>query len=120
LGLNTTPQKKPYPLGWVCEDAKFQVTKHYKIGFAITTKFFDEMELDVVPLDICNIVLCIPYLFDMKSIFYRKENKHNLSKHGVEYTVGSHRIKTNFSLVSIGKMKTIVSASKYFVFMIVK
>jgi hypothetical protein len=22
LGLKTTPHKKPYPLGWVCEDAK--------------------------------------------------------------------------------------------------
>jgi hypothetical protein len=73
-----------------------------------------------VPLDICDIVLCIPYLFDMKAIFYCKENKYHISKHGVEYTVRSHRIKTNFSLVSIGKMKRLVSASKYFVLMIVK
>jgi hypothetical protein len=27
LGLNTTPHVKPYPLGWVCEDAKLQVTQ---------------------------------------------------------------------------------------------
>jgi hypothetical protein len=27
LGLNTTPHVKPYPLGWVCEDAKLQVMK---------------------------------------------------------------------------------------------
>jgi hypothetical protein len=27
LGLQMTPHKNTYPLGWVCEDAKLQVTK---------------------------------------------------------------------------------------------
>jgi hypothetical protein len=31
LGLNMTPHKNPYPLGWVCEDAKLQVNKQRKI-----------------------------------------------------------------------------------------
>jgi hypothetical protein len=66
LGLKTTPHVKPYPLGWVCEDAKLQVTKQCKIKFSITSKFFDEVELDGVPLDICDIVLGSPYLFDME------------------------------------------------------
>jgi hypothetical protein len=57
MGLNMTPHKNPYPLGWVCDDTKLQLTKQCKITFAITTKFFDEVELDVVPLDICDIVL---------------------------------------------------------------
>jgi hypothetical protein len=67
-----------------------------------------------VPLDICNIVLGSPYLFYRKDIFYHKENKYNLFKDGVEYFVRSHRIKTNDSLVSRGKMKRLVSTSKYF------
>jgi len=58
----------------VCEDAKLQVTKQCKIRFAITTKFFDEVELDMVPLDICDIVLGSPYLFERKVSFYREEN----------------------------------------------
>jgi hypothetical protein len=52
LGFKTTPHKKPYPLGWVCDDAKLQVLKNYKIRFAITTKLFDEVELDDVTLEI--------------------------------------------------------------------
>jgi hypothetical protein len=59
-GLKITPHNNPYPLGWVC-DAKLQVTKQCKIIFAITTKLFDEVELDVVPLEICGIVLGSPY-----------------------------------------------------------
>ena len=27
LGLETKPYPKPYPLGWVCENAQLQVTK---------------------------------------------------------------------------------------------
>jgi hypothetical protein len=68
IGLNTTPHKNPYPLGWVSDDAKLQVTKECKIRFAIIAKFFDEVDLDVVPLEICGIVLGSPYLFDMKVV----------------------------------------------------
>jgi len=50
----------------VCEDDKLQVMKQCNIRFAITTKFFDEVELDVVPLEICNIVLGSPYIFVRK------------------------------------------------------
>jgi hypothetical protein len=112
LGLKMTPNKNPYPLGWVCDDAKLQVTKQCKIRFAITTKFFDEVELDVVPLYICNIVLGSPYLFDRKVVFYREENKYHLVKDGVEYIVRARRIQTDVSLVSAGQMKRLVSASK--------
>jgi hypothetical protein len=70
LGLKRKPHKTTYTLGWVCDNAKLQVTKQCKIIFAIITKFFDEVELDVVPLDICGIVLGSPYLFDRKFVFY--------------------------------------------------
>jgi hypothetical protein len=120
MGLKMTPKKKPYPLGWVCEDAKVQVMKQCKIRFAITTMFFDEVELDVVPIDICRIFLSSPYLFDRKAVFYRVENKYHLLKDDIEYIVRAHCIKTNVSLVSTRKMKRLVSTSKYFFLMIVK
>jgi hypothetical protein len=121
MGLNTKPHVKQYPiLGWVCEDAKLQVTKQCKIKFPITSKFIDEVELDVVPLEICIIILGIPYLFENKDILYREENKYHLFKGKIEYIVRSHRIKNNVSLVSTGKVKRLVSASKYFVLMMVK
>jgi hypothetical protein len=68
--------------------------------FAITSKFFDEVELDVVPLDIHNIVLGSPNLFEKKAIFYREENKYHLFKDEFEFIVRYHHIKINFSLVS--------------------
>lgn len=66
LNMDTTPYLKPHPLGWVCNDAQLQVTKQCKLRFDITANFIDEVEVDVVPLDICEIVLWSPYLYDRK------------------------------------------------------
>jgi hypothetical protein len=82
LGLETNPHLKPYPLGWICGDNNLQVTKQCKIKFAITSNYVDEVELDIVPLDICGIVLGSPYLYDRKTIFYREENKYCFKKDG--------------------------------------
>jgi hypothetical protein len=72
------------------------VTRRCKLKFAITANFIDEVELDVIPLDICGIVLGSPYLYDRKSIFHRHENKYHLFKNGVEYIVRAHIKKMNF------------------------
>jgi hypothetical protein len=73
-----------------------------------------------VPLDICEIVLGRPYLFDRKAIFYHEQNKYQLFKYGIEYIVIAHHIKINVSLVSTGQMKRLVNESKSFVLMVVK
>ncbi|XP_059067200.1 uncharacterized protein LOC131858147 [Cryptomeria japonica] len=120
LNLTTTPHPKPYPLGWVCNDSQLQVTKQCKLRFAITTNFTDEVEVDVVPLDICGLVLGSPYLFDRQAIFYRGENKYHLFKDGKEYIVRSHKVKTSLAIVNASQMKRLVNASKNFVLMLVK
>jgi hypothetical protein len=82
LGLKTKPHPRPYPLGWICGDNKLQVTKQCTIKFSITSKYHDEIELDIVPLDICGNVLGSPYLYDRKVIFYREDNKYCFKKDG--------------------------------------
>jgi hypothetical protein len=75
MGLETKPHLKPYPLGWVCDKEKLNVTKQCRIIFSIASKLIDEVDLDVVPLDICGIVLGSPYLYDRKAVFFRHEKK---------------------------------------------
>ena len=72
LHLVIVPHEKPYPLGWVTNDTRLQVTRKCVLKFAITEKFRDEVELDVVPLDICGIVLGSPYLYDQKAVFIER------------------------------------------------
>jgi hypothetical protein len=120
LKLETSPHPKPYPLGWICDNAKLQVTRKCKLRFAITANFVDEVELDVIPLDICGIVLGSPYLYDRKAIFYRQENKYHLFKDNVEYVVRAHTKKMNLSVINAGQMKRLVNASKNFVLLMIK
>jgi hypothetical protein len=120
LNLETIPHPKPYPLGWICDNAKLQVTRRCKLRFLITAHFVDEVELDVIPLDICGIVLGSPYLYDRKAIFHHHENKYHLFKNGVEYIVRAHTKKMNLSLVNAGQMKRLVNASKNFILLMIK
>ena len=71
LGLETKPHPKPYPLGWIHDKAKLNVTKQCKVKFVIASQLVDEVKLDVIPLDICGMVLRSPYLYDRKEIFFR-------------------------------------------------
>jgi hypothetical protein len=120
LHLETTPHPKPYPLGWICDNAKLHVTRRCKIKLGITANFIDGLELDVIPLDICGIVLGSPYLYDMRAIFHRHENKYHLFKNGVEYIVRAHTKKLNLSLVNASQMKRLVNASKTIILLMIK
>jgi hypothetical protein len=120
MGLETKPHPKPYPLGWVCDKEKLSVTKQCRVIFFISSKLIDEVDLDVVPLDICGIMLGSPYLYDIKSVFFLHENNYQLTKGGVEYIVRSHNMRVNTTLVSLGKMKTLINTNKKYVLMVVK
>eukprot|EP00253_Pinus_taeda_P033506 PITA_33506 len=110
LGLATTPHKKPYPLGWLNDKAQLKVTRQCKLKFSFGSASIDEVELDVIPLDICGIVLGSPYLYDRKATFYRAENKYLLIKGGIEYFVRAHKLKNNYTLINLGQMKRMINS----------
>eukprot|EP00253_Pinus_taeda_P035192 PITA_35192 len=120
LGLATTPHKKPYPLGWLNDKAQLQVTRLCKLRFSFGSAFVDEVELDIIPLDICGIVLGSPYLYDRKDIFYRTENKYLLVKYGIKYFVRARKLKNNYTLINSRQMKRMINSSKQFLLMVVK
>lgn len=111
LRLETISHRKPYTLGWICGNAKFQVTIKCLLKFAITENFIDEVKLDVVLLDICEIVLGSPYLYYRKDNFPHHENKRHLFKYEIEYIVRAHRKKFNLSVMNARQMKNFVNAS---------
>ena len=76
--------------------------------------------MDVVPLDVCDIVLGSPYLYDIKSIFFWQERKYHFTKDGVEYIVRAHGMKDNSSLFSADSMKRIVNSNKNLVLTAIK
>jgi hypothetical protein len=82
----------PYPLGWVNKDAEIKVTKQCKIKFSISAYFIDEVELDVVPLDMCGVVFGIPYMYMRDVIFMWRENQYHLIKDGKYYIINHTKV----------------------------
>ena len=78
------------------------MTRQCKLKFSFRSAFVDEFEVDIIPLDICGIVLGSPYLYEIKTIFYRAENKYLLVKDGIEYFVRAHKLKNNYTLINSG------------------
>lgn len=120
LGLEAKDHPKPYPLGQLKENTQMHVKKQCRLRFAITANFVDEVDLDVIPLDICGVVLGSPYLYYQDTIFDRKEHKYHLFKNGIEYVIKAHRLKTNLDLINVSQMKRLISSSKKYFLMFVK
>ena len=64
LGLKTVKHPKPYPLGWIQKEEKLSVVDQCTVRFALHESYIDEVTCDVVPLDVCQIILGNPYLWD--------------------------------------------------------
>jgi hypothetical protein len=79
-----------------------------------------EVDLDVVPLDICGMVLGIPYLYDRNAMLLRNKKKYHLTKNGVQYIVRFHSMKVNTMLVSAGHVKRLINTNKKYVVMVVR
>jgi hypothetical protein len=120
MGLETKPRPKTYPLGWVCDKAKLNVTKQCRVRFDIASNLIDEVDLDVVSLDICGIVLGSPYLYDRKEVSFNHQNKYHLTKGGVEYIVRAHIMRVNTILVSARQLKRLINTNKRYVLMVVR
>jgi hypothetical protein len=69
IGLEVHNHPSPYPLGCVKKHAEIKVTKQCNINFFVTVDFIDEVELDIVPIDVCGVVFGIPYMYMRDVIF---------------------------------------------------
>ena len=63
----------PYHLGWMPK-MYLRVTKKCKFIFTIDAKFIGEVEVDMIPLDVCKVIVIITYMYMRDVVFTRKEN----------------------------------------------
>jgi len=115
MGWEFRDHPNPYPLGWLHKDAELKVTKQCKIRFAISVDFIDEVDLDVVPLDVCGVVFGSPYMYMRDVIFMRISNQYLLIKDGKSFIIDMHKGKLKISLVNVNQAKKLISYSKKYV-----
>jgi hypothetical protein len=80
----------------------------------INSDIVNEVEVDVVPLDVCGVVLVNPYMYVMNVISMRRANKYYLINDGNSFSLNTHKGKPKLSLVSAHQAKRhIRSSTKY-------
>jgi hypothetical protein len=113
LGSKFYDRPNPYPLGWVNKDADIKVMKQ-------CANCIDEMEVDVVPLDVCGVVLGIPYMYMRDAILTRRENQYHLIKDGSYFIINAHIGKYKIFLVSANQANKLIIFSRKFVLLFLR
>jgi hypothetical protein len=93
LCLEMHDHPHPYPLGWVNEDAKLEVTKQCQLRFSISANYIDEIEIGVVFGNSCR--------YTRNAIFMRRENQNPIFKDGKYLIINAHRETSKISLMSV-------------------
>lgn len=99
-----------FSLGWIQKDVELKITKQCTLRFAITEKYIDEVTCEVVPLDVCQVIFCSPYLWDRDAIHYRRLQKYRFFKDGMEFMINAAKTQETVSLITAAQAKRLVNA----------
>ena len=91
--------------------------KQCKIKFVVSVDCIDEVELAVVPFDVCEVVFGSLYMYMRDAIFMWRSNQYRLIKDGKSYIINAHKSNSKISLVSANQAKKLISSSKKYVFL---
>jgi hypothetical protein len=81
LELKTTAHPKPYKVSWLQKGHQVMVSQQCQVEFKIGG-YRDEILCDVIPMDVCHILLGRPWKYDRKVIHDGRKNTYTLEKNG--------------------------------------
>jgi hypothetical protein len=81
LELKTTGHPKPYKVSWLQKGHQVMITKQCLVEIKIGG-YKDEILCDVIPMDVCHILLGRPWQFDRNVIHDGRKNTYTLEKNG--------------------------------------
>ena len=79
LELETTAHPSPYKVSWLQKGHHVMVSQQCKVEFKIGG-YKDEILCDVIPMDVCHILLGILWQFDRNAIHDGRKNTYTLEK----------------------------------------
>ena len=82
LGLKMDPHPKPYKLSWLQEGSDIKVKHRCLVSFTIGKHYQDEVWCDVVPMDVCHLLLGRPWQYDRQIIYDGFKNTYTFRKDG--------------------------------------
>jgi hypothetical protein len=108
LELETTDHPSPYRVSWLRKGHQVSVTKQFLVEFKIGG-YNDKILCDVIPMDVCHLLLGRPWQYDRNVIHDGRMNTYTLEKNGRTHMLLSIRDKevkpevSNIVLIMSGK-----------------
>jgi hypothetical protein len=81
LELKTNAHPRPYKVSWLQKGHQVTIAKQCLVEIKIRG-YKDEILCDVIPMDVCHILLGIPWQFDKNVIHDGRKNTYTLEKNG--------------------------------------
>ena len=87
LGLKMEEQSHPYKLSWLKKGGKIKVIRRCMVPFSIRKKYEDVVSCDVVPVDVCHLLLGRPWQYDRDTCHNGRNNTYTLKVKGKKITL---------------------------------
>jgi hypothetical protein len=84
LTLETTAHLNPYKVSWLQKGDQVMVSRQCKVEFKIGG-YNDEVLCDVIPMDVCHVLLGRSWKYDRNFIHDGRKNTYTLEKNGCKH-----------------------------------
>jgi hypothetical protein len=81
LELETIEHPSPYRVSWLQKGHQVNITKQCLVEFKIGA-YKDEILCDIIPMDVCHLLLGIPWKYDQNVVHDGRNNTYTLEKNG--------------------------------------
>jgi hypothetical protein len=92
LELETTDHPRSYKVSWLHKGHQVNVTKQCLVDIKIR-RYNDRILCDVIPMDVCHVLLGRPWRYDRNVIHDGKMNTYTLEKNGRAHTLNTIKDK---------------------------
>eukprot|EP00253_Pinus_taeda_P027901 PITA_27901 len=86
LGLKKLKHPTPYKVSWLQKGHQLLVDEQCEVEFQIG-KYKDKILCDVMPMDVCHLLLGRPWQFDRSAVHDGKTNRYKFVKDGIKHTL---------------------------------
>ena len=101
LGMKAWPHPQPHCIEWLYNSGRLKVTHKVRVKFNIGT-YYDEVICDVVPMDVCQLLLGRPWQYDRTAIHEGRSNTYVFRDVGIKRVLqpmGNNTIKIDHVFV---------------------
>lgn len=87
LNLEVELHPQPYSIQWLDQGNGLRVSHRCLVSFSIGKDYQDELWCDIIPMDVCHIILGRPWLYDRRVMHDGYQNTYSFHKDGKKFTL---------------------------------